>query len=208
MKTSESITEIATAVIGFQSTMKTLPKDASGYGYKYTPLDTVVETITPLLAAVGLGYVQMPSNESESGLSLTTRLIHISGQWMESTLNIPIPVVGKSNEAQAYGAALTYARRYALTAMLGIVADEDVDANMPSEKPAKKAKAKAKAKAASPSLPPAKLKELNTVGSGKYKGDWNNKRPELVKSVTKGRATSSKELTVAEADKLIKGMSK
>lgn len=128
MKTSESIKEIATALARFQGKMFTLPKSASGYGYKYTPLDTVLDAIREPLAANDLGFIQLPCAAEPGMVGLTTRLLHVSGEWIEDTMTIPIPKVGKANEAQVYGAALTYARRYALTAMLGIASDEDIDA--------------------------------------------------------------------------------
>lgn len=140
MKTSEQINELAASLALFQANMPTLPKDSSGYGYKYTSLDVVVESIRKSLSDNGLAFVQMPSTPPvEFGVSvaLTTRLMHTSGQWVEDTLVIPVPAVGKANEAQAYGAALTYARRYALTSILGIVADEDVDGNTNQPTPQK-----------------------------------------------------------------------
>ena len=138
MKTSSEINELAAALMLVQAQVGNLPKTASGYGYRYTPLDDVTAALTEPLSANGLAYVQMPTTPPvEYGLSvaLTTRLMHVSGQWLEDTMLIPVPSVGKANEAQNYGAALTYARRYALTAMFGIAADDDTDAATPAQTP-------------------------------------------------------------------------
>ena len=60
-------------------------------------------------------------------IEVTTRLIDKSGEWYEDTVQIP---ADRAN-AQGVGSAITYAKRYALSAMLGIVTDEDTDGNMP-----------------------------------------------------------------------------
>lgn len=216
MKTSEQINELAASLTLFQANMPTLPKDSSGYGYKYTSLDVVVEAIRKSLSDNGLSFVQMPSTPPvEFGLSvaLTTRLMHVSGQWLEDTLVIPLPVVGKANEAQMYGAALTYARRYALTSMLGVVADEDVDGATKQPSPQQKqAKPAPKTATGVPDLPrkpsEAMLKKLWVSGNAYYGEEWDEKRAALVSSVTKGRSESSKHLTFDECKTLIDGIEK
>jgi hypothetical protein len=130
MKTSEQTNELIAALVKVQ--LPTLPKGAQGYGYKYTPLDVVIEAMRQPLAKHGLSIVQFPATppvEYFPAVALTTRLMHTSGQWLEDTMIMPVPQVGKANDAQNYGAALTYARRYALTSILCIAADEDVEAN-------------------------------------------------------------------------------
>lgn len=205
MNTSNMIDELAKALATFQAKMPTLPKNASGYGYKYTPLDVVVDAMRDHMAECGLSYVQMPSTppvEYGPAVALTTRLMHTSGQWVEDSLVIPIPKVGKANEAQAYGAALTYARRYALTAMLGIVADEDVDAATMPQKP----KAPATNGNGRANVTADQLKALHAAGRAVYGPIWDSKRGELVDYVTEGRTKSSKELYADEAAKIIKGI--
>ncbi len=132
MKTSESIQTLAEALAKFQGAMRTLPKPKKGYGYNYTPLDVVVEAIREPLSKNGLSFIQMPSATDKLSVALTTRLMHSSGEWIEGTMVIPI-VTGKMNDVQKYGSSLTYARRYALTSILGVVADEDADGS--TEKP-------------------------------------------------------------------------
>lgn len=202
MKTSENINELATALAAFQVQLQTLSKDKQGHGYKYAPLDVVTDAIREKLASNGLSYVQMPAPapiEMGPSVGLTTRLMHTSGQWMESTYSIPVPASKRMNEAQAYGAALSYARRYALTAMLGIVADEDtdgaVDAPKQQAKPAKPVTAN-------------QLKALHAAGSELYGEKWDAERPRLVAWVSGNAASSSKALTGDQAQQLIDGIQK
>jgi len=133
MKQSESVQNLAAALVKAQSAMRVLPKSAKGYGYSYTPLDVIVDAIRQPLAENGLSFIQMPT--IADGVGLTTRLLHESGEWIEETAVLPLPTVGKSNEAQAYGAGLTYLRRYAISAMLGLATDEDVDASPRNDTP-------------------------------------------------------------------------
>ena len=117
--------EIYAALANFQQEIGTLPKDASGYGYKYTELSTIVEKALPLLKKHGLGFTQ-----PMSGTAVKTILFHAeSGESIESSLDIPQGVELKGmNEYQALGSAITYLRRYSLASILGIVTDEDTDA--------------------------------------------------------------------------------
>lgn len=225
METSNEIQNIATALASFQSKMRTLGKDSSGYGYKYISLDAVMDGIREGLAACGLSFVQMPATppvEFAPAVALTTRLMHITGEYIEDTLVMPIPQVGKANEAQTYGAALTYARRYALTAMLGIVADEDTD-GMPAQRKPQPQRQQAPQWDELPSANPSngngkvnqqqmkptekQQKALFAMGKEYYGPDWDERRPELIKAVTKGRSDSSAHLTREEIGKLLDGIS-
>ena len=148
-----------------------------------------------------------PDFEYGPVVALTTRLIHASGEWIEDTLIMPIPVVGKSNDAQAYGAALTYARRYALTAMLGIVADEDMDSVPPQQKKAPAPpKPATKPDSVADNHLVAKRRNFHAVGVEKYGDAWDDKRPQLVKAISKNKFTSSNDLTADELQTLIDGM--
>jgi hypothetical protein len=212
IKTSETIAELATALMGFQQQMKTLNKDSQGYGYKYISFDAVTDAIREPLAAVGLSYVQMPSIppvEFTGHIGLTTRLMHISGEWLEDTMIMPIPQVGKANEAQCYGAGLQYARRYALSSMLGIAADEDVDAA--PRPPARKQEAPKTAPKPESNvrMPTEKMrKAFFAYGKEAYGPDWDDKRKKLVLSVTGELSDSSKDLNFEQMSRLIDGIKK
>ena len=113
------------AVAAFQQEVPVINKDSTGYNYKYSSLDNIVEVITPLLKKHGLGYMQ-----PLDGNSLKTVLFHAeSGESIESSVGIPQGVQLKGmNDFQVLGSAVTYLRRYSLSAILGLITDEDADA--------------------------------------------------------------------------------
>lgn len=135
MKTSEQINELATALAAAQSEMKnaTLNKINPHFKSKYADLAGIRDTVTPALTKHGLAVVQ-GTDTMESGIVVVTRIMHKSGQWMESRFPIAY------DKPQTMGSAYTYARRYSLSAMCSISADEDDDANAANasthEKPA------------------------------------------------------------------------
>jgi hypothetical protein len=120
--TSEQVNEIAAALAKAQATMKNaaLNKVNPHFRSKYADLAGIRDTVVPSLAANGIAVVQT----LDAASCVLTRLIHTSGQWIESVC--PIPSVP---DMQKMGSAITYARRYSLSAICGIAADEDDDAN-------------------------------------------------------------------------------
>ena len=127
--------ELYKSLASLQQEVGTIGKDSTGYGYKFASLDNIVEIITPLLKKNKLGYTQLLE-----GTSLKTVLFHTeTGETLEATVDIPQGVqLAKMNEFQVLGSAITYLRRYSLSAVLGLVTDEDTDAKDDS-KSAKKA---------------------------------------------------------------------
>lgn len=140
MKQSENCKTLFAAVLKAQGDFETLPKDKQGYGYKYTDLDTVISYLRPILKSNGIGFMQtLTTIEGKSGL--TTRLFNAEGEWIEDTTFLPEVQLKGTNPAQNMGAAITYMKRYALCAILGISSDEDTDAvveNKPVPKPQQK----------------------------------------------------------------------
>ena len=126
MRTSESIGAIAAALAAAQSELSTVKKDkradAGRYGYTYASLAAVVESVAPVLSKHGLSFVQGVSQDAKA-CTVITRIAHKSGEWFESDCTMPIAGGG----AQAVGSAITYGRRYGLSAMLGVVTDDDDD---------------------------------------------------------------------------------
>jgi len=132
MKQSEKITTLLEGMVKAQKEFVTLPKDKSGYGYKYTDLDTVITTVRPILAKNNLGFMQsLTMIEGRPGI--TTRLFNTAGEWIEDTIALPDIAMAKTNAAQNMGASITYMKRYALSAILGISSDEDTDAATPQQ---------------------------------------------------------------------------
>lgn len=134
MEKSEQINELVTALAKAQAEMKNPTLDSSNpfFKNKYVSLAGVREAVTPTLAKFGLAVTQLIGHQ-EGGITCQTVLMHVSGQWLSGTLYMPS---GKQ-DAQGYGSAITYARRYALMAICGVVGDEDDDAEGTKPKPAK-----------------------------------------------------------------------
>jgi hypothetical protein len=126
MNTSESIKQIAEALVGFHSEVGKIAKDAKNpfFKSKYASLSGILDAIQEPLVNNGLSLVQFP--EGENGL--TTRLCHKSGEWMEASYFMK-PV---KDTPQDRGSAITYQRRYAVGAILSLNIDEDDDANKAS----------------------------------------------------------------------------
>ena len=126
MTTSESVNEIAAALAKAQAGMKNaaLNKVNPHFRSKYADLAGIRDAVIPALTAQGIAVVQTLDVTVEGGNYLRTRLMHASGQWVESLC--PIPSVP---DMQKMGSAITYARRYSLSAICGIAADEDDDGN-------------------------------------------------------------------------------
>lgn len=128
MNKSESITKLAVALAKFQGEVKNPSNTATNpfFHSKYAPLETVLNTVRPLLSKHGLSIVQAPST-SEGYIDITTTLIHESGEYMEFP---PLSLKMDKVTAQGAGSSITYARRYALSAILGISSEDDDDGNI------------------------------------------------------------------------------
>lgn len=127
IETSEQIISLAPALAKAQAEMPVLKKDKVNphYGSHFVSLDNLIDTTKPILLKHGLVVIQTPAEAGEGRIGLTTTLIHTSGEMIAETMTIE---TGKSGP-QAAGSALTYARRYAWSALLGIATETDDDAN-------------------------------------------------------------------------------
>ena len=131
MRTSENIDQLATALASAQSEMKNakLNKLNPHFKSKYADLAEIRDTVTPALSKHGIAVVN-GTDATEGGLHVVTRLIHKSGQWIESRFPIAY------DKPQTMGSAITYGKRYNLASIANIAADEDDDANAANDKPA------------------------------------------------------------------------
>jgi hypothetical protein len=131
MRQSEQVNEIAAALAVAQGKIKSALKGNVNphFKSKYADLAAVKEACGDALSANGIAVVQAHGFEGERFI-LTTRLIHKSGQWLESQYLIK-PV---KDDPQGYASATTYARRISLSSMVGVVADEDDDGNAASQR--------------------------------------------------------------------------
>lgn len=138
MNQSESIKELAQALVKAQGEMGTLAKDSTGQvgsqKTNYASLTAVIDVVGPAFRNNGLAYTQFPIAAPEGRIGLRTILLHTSGEWIEDVCELPV-----QNTAQGHGSGLTYARRYALQAIAGIAAEDDDGAGAMPTRPAGKA---------------------------------------------------------------------
>jgi hypothetical protein len=113
------------SLAAFQQEVPVIHKGSQGYGYSYADLPAIFEVINPLMEKHSLGFTQ-----SVDGTKLTTTVFHTeSGEQITAAADIPMNVDLKGmNAYQVLGSAITYMRRYQLSAMLGLVTDKDTDA--------------------------------------------------------------------------------
>ena len=148
METAAFASKLAAALVQAQPDLKAPAFDSqsTAYGgkpYKYASLSAVVAVVRPALAKHGLGVIQLLGNDG-TDLLVTTRLVHLSGETVESTQRAPCP-----SKPQDRGGVITYLRRYGLNALLCLAAEEDDDAGAAQED----ARAPAEAPAAPRRLP-------------------------------------------------------
>lgn len=131
MKTSETTSKILKAIMDFQKEEINIFLDAeaeirtkSGYTYKfkYATLPNIMNIIKPMLLKHGL-IIMQPFSDG----CLKTILFHESGEFIETEYKLPIT---EGMDKQMIGSLITYFRRYMLTSLLGLVAEEDDDANI------------------------------------------------------------------------------
>ena len=120
--TSEQIASLAGALALAQAEIENAAKDGNNphFKSKYASMEAVVYACKATLPKHGLSYVQFPGMQGDY-VTVTTRLMHKSGEWIEGTLPMP---VGK-RDAHGVGSAISYARRYSLMAVIGIAAEDD-----------------------------------------------------------------------------------
>ena len=144
MNQSEHINELAAALAKAQGAFATIKasetakiptKSGKEYSYNYATLGATLEAVRKPLLDNGLAIAQFPET-GDRQLVLTTRILHASGQWLESVMSIAVT----DNDAKAIGSAITYLRRYALMAMLALGTEDDDGTSAgnvePSRKPA------------------------------------------------------------------------
>ena len=131
MQTSESIKELTAALAKAQGEFDAVSKTGHNPFLKntYATLDDIIGAIRGPLSKHGIAFMQ-PLTGNGEGFVLETVLMHESGEWLSCAANVPSNAGSKgTNELQSFGGALTYMRRYMLSALLGINAEEDTDGN-------------------------------------------------------------------------------
>ena len=131
MNSSDSIKELATALAIVQGQLTFAKKDSKNPFFKsnYADLESVWDACRSLLSDNGLAVMQFPGEYNDGNMALNTIITHKSGEWMSQEMSLPV----SKPDAQGAGSALTYMRRYALAAVVGVVQADD-DGNSASEK--------------------------------------------------------------------------
>lgn len=139
VKWSETRAELAKAMVAAQQSLGLVAKsrDNTYFESRYADLATVLDAVLPALNGAGISLMQAPGGDGEGNVTLTTTLLHESGEWMESTLTMR----PTKSDPQGVGSAITYARRYAALAVAG-AAPEDDDGNAASRRDSKAASRK------------------------------------------------------------------
>lgn len=152
MNKSEQTNEIFKAISAAQGEFLTVEKSSTNphFKSKFAPLDNIIEMLRPILPKHGLSFVQF-TDITDGGIVVETVITHESGQWVSGSLKMP----ATKQDPQGYGSALTYGRRYGLSAAFGIASDEDVDGNNADEKPGSKTEQKQKNQQQQVELTPA-----------------------------------------------------
>lgn len=133
MRTSEDTNQIYPAFIAAQKEMGRLAKDSENpyFKSKYASLEAVLDVVKPVFLKHGIAIIQgsgSSGTNGTSGVNIITRLIHESGQWIET--DFPVPLA--KQDAQAAGSASSYGRRYSLKGLASL-AEEDDDGSVASD---------------------------------------------------------------------------
>jgi ERF superfamily protein len=121
---SESIGNLATALAVAQGKFHNAAKSARAHHGNYADLAAIMDAIREPLSENGLAITQLVSTD-DAGISVTTILMHKSGEWIASTLTMKPTQAGPQN----VGIVISYARRYAVSAMVALASEEDTDGN-------------------------------------------------------------------------------
>ena len=138
MNQSDSIINLAIALSIVQGKLTYAIKDSNNpfFKSKYADLESVWDACRSLLSENGLAVMQFPGEYFDGSMRLTTIISHKSGEFMSQEMSVPVT----KPDAQGAGSALTYMRRYALAAVVGVVQADDDGNAASSPKPVVKAK--------------------------------------------------------------------
>jgi hypothetical protein len=142
MEKSDSIKELASALARAQSKIPAAKMDSINpfLKSKYASLGAIIDASKSILSNCGLSVSQMVEFGDNDKIGITTILMHESGEWISSTVSLPIGEEKGKSQAQVAGSIISYLRRYSLASVLGMYSEEDVDGEKPAlhntEKPA------------------------------------------------------------------------
>jgi len=134
MERSESIKELATALSLAQGTMGFAKMDTMNpfFHSKYADMGAVISAIKQPFKDNGLSVIQPISGDGAT-VTITTVLMHSSGEWISTEITMPYSEVKGKTLVQELGSIITYLRRYSLASMTGVYSDQDTDGNNPDQ---------------------------------------------------------------------------
>lgn len=123
---SPTLGALAKALAAAQAELEDAKKDGFNphFRNRYATLSSIRAAVTPVLSKHGLSIAQMNEPHGVEGVCVVTMLLHESGEWLKSRLYVPV----SKKDAQGFGSAISYARRYAQGAIVNIATDDDDDA--------------------------------------------------------------------------------
>jgi len=123
MYQSDNLGELAKALAAAQGEMTAASKDATNphFRTRYADLASIMDACRGPLAKHGLSVTQLPGRDEAGHVTLTTTLMHASGQYIGSTIGVR----PAQENPQVVGSILTYLRRYTLASVVGVVSDDD-----------------------------------------------------------------------------------
>lgn len=190
MQKSELINELAIALCKAQAQFGPLRKGADNpfFKSKYADLSSVIDVAREPLYEMGLSFTQTMDDSDSGSVIVETTLMHSSGQWITGRLKMPTA----KSDPQGYGSAITYARRYALQAILGLAAEDD-DAEGAMQRGNGKAKQAEEKKPQPPKEDISKyVAKINACSSLEALGEY-------WKSISKEVAAHPKKLAITDA---------
>ena len=198
MNKSDSIAALAAALAKAQGAMKGAVKDSANpfFKSKYADLASVVEAIRAAFSANGLSYIQTVEPHPDE-VRVETTILHSSGEWIScGYLSLPV----SKADAQGFGSALTYARRYSLSAAVG-VAPEDDDGNAAvAAKPTADYTKHLLALAAAPTM-----EDLQVVFKTAYKGAQSTQDTTAMSAITNAKNQRKEALMQPRTDAFLEG---
>jgi len=187
MNKSESIQNLSAALSKAQAEMPAIKFDSKNPFLKndYASLGAIIAGARPVIAKHGLSVSQLTFGE-DGVAGVETVLMHTSGEWISSSISMPVGEEKGKSSAQVAGSIVTYLRRYSLASILGIYSDEDGDGNKvePERKPTRAALPKEK-----PVDDPMTIERAMKVQNSKgvsYGDIPNDKLQSMVLGINKG----------------------
>jgi hypothetical protein len=201
MRQSERLGELGTALAKAQAAIQPAAKHAENphLKSKYADLTAVWDACRTHLTCNGIAVVQSPAAE-DAQVTVTTRLIHTSGEWIEGALTMR----AKDASPQSIGSTITYGRRYGLASMVGVAPeDDDAEAAAPARQPRRETRQIQTTPTAFPVavINDAQRKRLWTIAKA------NNWTEDDLKALLRGHGfESSKDITTQKYDAIVSGL--